>query len=50
MLNQRPLRNEVVEGQKDIANVEDDGVYLRHGEEGRGINLELRNSGIGELF
>jgi len=34
MRHQRPLGNEVVEGQQDIPDVEDDGVDLRHGEEG----------------
>jgi hypothetical protein len=31
VIQKRPLRDEIVEGQEDIPDVEDDGVDLRHG-------------------
>ncbi len=41
---QGPLRNEVVEGQQNIADVEDDSLYFHGRNEGQ-INMELTKSG-----
>jgi len=33
--DQRPLRDEIVERQQDVPDVEDNGLYLGHGEKGK---------------